>query len=518
MSALSYQAEPQIQYLYQLVRDIAESRIQLPRFQRPYVWTEEQQLELYRSVGSGTPIGTIMLWRTDSLEMKCYDELGPYKLQPPTGSVHTYIIDGHQRLATLFGALHVAPPETKLPSEVAYYDLEAEDFRLAPSDEPPQPLWLPLRFVLDFPKLLPFQRSLIDQNNSDTLIRRTDRIVEAFGQYKIPVITVVTNDLDQVTRTFQRINSQGTVMSEVHMISALTWGKDFDLNDRIERLKEENLAPMGWSDLDDDMILRACKVALGFRLYDKNVDLVGKDLRRTPEVFDDVALALIASIEFLGASCNIYSPHALPYMTHMLPLLEAIRRNPGREQGQGRDTLVRWFWSMAYTTRRIGFERQMEFLDRLGNPSFSAAMPSVRLQPLPPTFNFRQARCRTLALRLAELRDPDLAQTLARHGSDAVPHLLYGWAHVPQPLFESPANRIVVEPSEAPEERRRIREACGRKNRSEADLAFLRRHAISPAAADAFTKQDLDRFYDLRLRALDVLEHDFVQHLSLVSP
>ncbi len=48
MSAPYYQSEPQIQYLYQLLRDIARGELRIPRFQRPFIWDNEQRLELWR--------------------------------------------------------------------------------------------------------------------------------------------------------------------------------------------------------------------------------------------------------------------------------------------------------------------------------------------------------------------------------------------------------------------------------------------------------------------------------------
>lgn len=518
MTAPTYQAEPQIQYLYQLVRDIAEGRLQLPRFQRPYVWTEDQQLELFRSIHTGTPIGTIMLWQTTSLEMKCYSEIGGYALQPPAGHWRTYILDGHQRLATAFSALHV-PPVHVVPQSAAYYDLEAEDFLLAAGGEPPEPCWLPLRYVLDFASFLPFQRKLMDQPAGDTLIRRADRLVKAFAEYKVPVVTVKTEDLEAITKTFQRVNSQGTVMSEVHMISALTWTMDFDLNEQIAALKEKYLAPIGWADLDDDVLLRASKLALGLRIYDKRVDEVKKRILGAVQVFDKITEALLTVIGFLGQECGIRSPRVLPYPSHLIPLIEAVRRHSSWVAGAERAVLARWFWTLAYSPRRSWPEAQLDLLDkmmdgRIGKPTLVSR--SGRLDPLPRVFDFRSARCRSLALRMADLAGDGAADALARHGAGAAPHLLYGFMKVPQDLFESPANRIVVEPDQAPEERLTLREACQNKPRSKEGLELLRRHAIPPAAADAFAAGDLGHFYALRLRSLEEMENDFARNTGLL--
>ncbi|HRI72473.1 MAG TPA: DUF262 domain-containing protein, partial [Polyangium sp.] len=300
----SYQSEPQIQFLYQLVREIRDGHLQLPRFQRPFVWSEDQQLELFRSIRLGTPIGSIMVWRTNLTEVRCFDALGPYALKPYTHPIRTYIIDGHQRLATLFGALHVPVEGESLPERIAYFDLETDDFIFAARDEDPNPMWLPLRCVLDFSLLLPFQRSFGGRTDEKELVRRVDIIVTAFSTYKLPVLAVATNDLDTITKTFQRINSQGTPMAEVHMIAALTWSETFDLNERIAAWKEEHLDPLGFGDLDDDVVLHTCKVALGFDIYDRDVDGVSRALRDKPAMLEETLTSLAEAVQFLRDECR----------------------------------------------------------------------------------------------------------------------------------------------------------------------------------------------------------------------
>ncbi len=521
MSGLSYQSEPQIQFLHQLVRDIAAGNLQLPRFMRPYVWTEEQQLELFRSVQMGTPIGSITLWRTHILDIKCYDSLGPYTLKPPSGPMRTYILDGHQRLATLFGALYVPEEGSPGPEPIACYDLKEEDFFLASSWELRDPRMLPLQFVLNFAKLLPLQRSLTAEGGSDVLLRRLDAVVTAFGQYKVPVVTIVTNDLGQVTRTFQRLNSQGTPLSEVHMISALTWSQDFDLAEEMARRKEQHLAPLGWGDVEDDVLFRACKPALGFPLDDRHFDAISQELRKASSALDEVTQALVRVIGFLRESCGIQSPKVLPYLSHLVPLIEAVRRNPSRVEGEQRTVFLKWFWTLAYTTRRFSLGGSLDLLGYLageGAPPPSPPAFRAGLESLPKSFDFRRSRCRTMALRLAELGGGDAAEWLGLHGVDAVPHILWGGTAGRQDSFESPANRFVVHPNKAGEERERIRDACQKSARTEEDLSVLRRHAIPVDAANAFAVGDLPRFFSLRLAALEQLENDFAVRVGLLSP
>ena len=521
-SAPAYQTEPQIQFLYQLIDEIAEGHFQIPRFQRPDVWTDDQRLELFRSIRAGTPIGSIMVWRTNTLEMRCYAQLGPYVLKQPPEGTRTYIIDGHQRLATLFSALYTPPKQAELPENIAYYDLAKNDFLFASVSEQPNPTWMPLRYAVDITQLIPFQRGLGGLTDAETLIKNADMLSGAFKRYKIPVLPIVTNDLDQVTKTFQRVNSQGTVMSEVHMVAALTWSDKFDLNERISQWKEQWLAPQGWGDLDDKIILYACKAALSFDVYDANVDAVSQALREKPDALEEAAGSLVDAASFLRRYCGIRSPRVLPYESHLVPLAEAIRRKPGRDDGADGDALIRWFWLLSYSGTRAGLPKLLQTLEHMCAPSSAPPLIPVKLPAplpaLPKRFDFRSARCKTLALRLAELAGNSGAEWLAREGVEAMPHFFLSPTAIPPDWLPSPANRILADPRSADQVRSEIIAACGAGSAGGPESqAVLIRHAISAEAAAALTVQNWDGFYRLRLRALENLEMSFVRRLGLLS-
>src|ERR1051326_4711324 len=110
MAAPSFYSDPHVQFLSQLLDEIGAGHLQVPRFQRPMVWNWDRRRELLVSIRDGIPIGAIMVWRTAKATVECYDHLGPHALlSPPTGATRQYLLDGVQRLSTLYGALHSEP-------------------------------------------------------------------------------------------------------------------------------------------------------------------------------------------------------------------------------------------------------------------------------------------------------------------------------------------------------------------------------------------------------------------------
>lgn len=519
----TFVSEPQIQYLMQLLEEIHRGYLQVPRFQRPFVWDVGQRLELMRSIRDGIPIGTIMVWRTHRSDIVTHDRLGPYPVKAAPGGkglVRQYLLDGVQRLSTLYGALY--PPEPRSTHEEpgvefsTYYNLESCEF-VTPGLEPIEPHHVPLSLLLDSVELLRFQRRLRGKNE-DIWVDRADEIARAFREYKIPIIPIATDDLELATRTFQRINTQGTVMSEIHMVNALTWTSQFDLVMQVGELKEQVLVKLGWGDLDDDLLLKACKAALGLDLYEESVDELSKRIKANPQVLQESVENIARAAHFLREHCHVDGPAVLPYSMQLVLLADAFRQVPEPDEGT-LALLGDWFWMTTYgelfagisggRLQRVGEELRKSLRRKV--LTWPGAAP-FRRRPLGARFDMRGARGRALALRLAEAKPLDSSgkeipapTILAREGVKALIHLVPR-NELPEgetDLYASPANRLLVRPEDASGVRQLIL-------RGPVDKEFLRSHIISPAAQKALRQGSPEKFLRLRMKELEALEERFI--------
>lgn len=519
-------SEPQIQYLQQLLAEIRRGHLLVPRFQRPFVWTLEQRLELMNSIRDSIPIGTIMVWRTHRKDIATHARLGPHQLSPvpgAEGAVRQYLLDGVQRLSTLYGALYsldraVAAEDEESDGFAIYYDLKTGDF-VTPEQETIKDHHIPLSLLLDSVGLLKFQRKL-QGDDAEALVERADEIARAFREYKIPIIPISTDDLELATRTLQRVNSQGTVMSEVHMVNALTWTSSFDLLGQIVELKEEKLTRLGWRDLDDDVILKSCKATLELDLYNASVDELSSSLRKRPEVLAQSVESLARAAEFLARQCQILGPSVLPYSLQVVLLANAFRQNPSPSLKLQR-LLRDWFWMTTYgelfagiTDSRLNHVIQ-KMRDSLQNQAliWPGATP-FRRRPLPPRFDMRSARGRAIALRLAEEGPVDsqgqafqAPTILAREGAKALIHLIPRKNLPSSELYASPANRLLARPEDATVARQLLSEG-------KPDKDFLQSHLISTPAHKALAQGAVERFLQLRMKTLDDLEERFIKSIK----
>ena len=88
-----------------LLSDIEKGLIKIPQFQRDYVWSIERAANLIDSILKGYPIGTFITWKTKE-SLRVVKNLGNVTLPPvPEGDFAEYVLDGQQRLTSLFCAL-----------------------------------------------------------------------------------------------------------------------------------------------------------------------------------------------------------------------------------------------------------------------------------------------------------------------------------------------------------------------------------------------------------------------------
>ena len=102
--------------LQQLLKDASEGNLQLPDFQRSYVWSDDEVQNLIASVAKGYPIGAFL-----SLQTGGEVNFAPRLLEGVNGSVRSspdqLLLDGQQRLTSLYQTLYSKRPVRTLNSQ-----------------------------------------------------------------------------------------------------------------------------------------------------------------------------------------------------------------------------------------------------------------------------------------------------------------------------------------------------------------------------------------------------------------
>src|SRR5438105_1184965 len=97
--------EPKSVTFTSLFAEIENGTIKIPQFQRDFVWSKGRSAKLLDSIVKGYPIGTFILWKT-SERLRAIRSLGGVSLpDTPKGDAVKYVLDGQQRLTSLFVSL-----------------------------------------------------------------------------------------------------------------------------------------------------------------------------------------------------------------------------------------------------------------------------------------------------------------------------------------------------------------------------------------------------------------------------
>jgi len=353
---------PEVVELPTLMQRLRAGLLQVPRFQREFVWDDSDRIKLMQSIVQGIPIGSILTWRT-TRKVTVFEKIGPHRIPRPDDVrrpyAPTYVLDGHQRLTALFGAL-VRPEEIEQKEWTIYADLNQEQepggyrFVFHRTKRAPPELWFPLYMLFDDNAYLRFIRGIKadDEKTTERLVERATRLVTLFRRYRVPIIPLVTEDFGLVTRTFVLINQAGMGMTEADLVNALF--QSSELNRDIATLREEKLAPLGWDGIQDQWILDACKVAADVRLGRSDPQEIVDAFTRNPSLFQEAGDRLVRVARFLREECSIPAPKLLPYEQFASLMTEFFRLRPDPDEAQ-LALLRRWFWSSVYQIATTSF-------------------------------------------------------------------------------------------------------------------------------------------------------------------
>lgn len=255
--------------LEDLLERCEDGRIQLPDFQRSWVWDEERIIGLLASVSRGFPIGTLMTLATRS------DGASDFATRPIEGAASSalpeqLLLDGQQRMTSLFQSClrrHVVKtitPKKKVVERWFYIDVQKalrpdvdreeaivavpadrmikEDFNrtvvldLSSTEREYAELMFPLNCVFDRED---WQEGFTDycvsqgDNERRKLFQRfRTEVLKNFDDYQVPVISLGSQTSHEaVCLVFEKVNTGGKALDAFELLTAMYAARGHRLRD-----------------------------------------------------------------------------------------------------------------------------------------------------------------------------------------------------------------------------------------------------------------------------------------------
>jgi len=534
---------PTVEYLTDILDQITTGTLRVPNFQRPFVWKPDDMIALFESIYNGYPIGSLLFWKADQ-NYNTLSHIGPYKLKETEELPINYILDGHQRLSTLYGVLTNLERKNNEDNNDyrwdVYYDLKTEEFLHVKGKDMVEPHYFPLKNLLKTTEFIKETRRVFTKFSSEgeKLIEKAEKLLQTFRSYRIAITQIEGGGLDSAVHIFSRLNTKGHQMSIDRMYSALTYkegNQSFNLSNRIDEIKEQ-LDVYNFGDIGRMTLFRSILAAAGKNLYTKVKFDLFKENQDIPEIVNNCEKSLISAVKFLKDRIKVPSQNFLPHSLQLIILSEFFRiaGNPSEEKLQ---IIEKWFWVTSYvgldiinsSKKRQTLDEVRKFAgiadEEIKDFRFNTVDFDGEAITFPNRFDLNSSRVRVFSIFLSSLNPIslssyekiDTSKTLGQNGHKALNYITQSTKYKSK-LISNPANRIISEPEERGQIWKYLKIIIDQDlfstlvNKNE----ILNSHGISLEATEALIKEDIELFIQLRLNNLINLEKGFMKNKGII--
>ena len=384
--------------LQDILRDIRSGKIQLPDFQRGWIWDDNHVKSLLASIAVSYPIGAVMLLETGNPDVR-------FRPRPVEGvelnlgkEPEWLILDGQQRLTSLFQALFLGKPVMTRdlrgnPVERWYYldiqialdpEADQEDAIISiPADRKIRNFrgevikdysttaleceadLFPLPLVFDFPALMAWQTEYLKDGNPqhhEDWLKLGQEIIPRFQSYQIPLIKLSkSTPKEAVCQVFEKVNTGGVSLTVFELLTATFAADDYNLREDWAQRQRELRKEKVLRTVQSDDFLQAISL-LSSRKRRMNALNEGVDPKRAPAITckrkdilrltleeyklwaDEVTEGFKRAARFMHSQ-HIFDARDLPYRTQLVPLAAILTFLGNKADQDGvRTKIARWFW------------------------------------------------------------------------------------------------------------------------------------------------------------------------------
>lgn len=351
------QPKPDSKKYSELINEIQKGIIKIPKFQREFVWSIDKTAKLLDSILKGYPIGTFIFWQTDE-RINDIKNVGNLKIpDTPEGTKVQYVLDGQQRITSLFAAYLGAQIQKTGEKKITNYrdifvnldkDITENDDQVITA-EPIGEKFISLYDVLGFGYKK--SKELSDRFSEDE-IETIHGYSTAFKTYEFSTVILRKEDIDSAIEVFTRINTSGQTLTLFEIMSAKTYDEEqkFDMQAKWEDFIEE-LKHIKYEGISSTVILSLLSLVLSRTKECKRKTVLALDKQAIVDNWDSAISALKDSIDYFRTTYRIPVSQILPYDSLLVSFAYFFFLNKGKPGSSQRKYLEEFFWRMSLSYR-----------------------------------------------------------------------------------------------------------------------------------------------------------------------
>ena len=391
--------------LDKLLEDIRDGKIQLPDFQRGWIWDDEHIRDLLVSIARSFPVGAVMLLETGGdVKFQTRPIEGLEGTPAAQANPEQLILDGQQRLTTLTQALFLRTPVNTRTSQKKkierhyYFDirkaLDGPEFLdqavfgvdadrkirdnfgrdviqdLSTRELECKELCFPCDQTMNYNE---WEKSLYEKASSEEFglyMEFRSQVLDAFRGYQLPVIQLSKETTKEaVCLVFEKVNTGGVQLDVFELLTASYAADGYNLRDdwfgssvrdvesRRKRLAEDSLLKK----LEATEFLQGITLLYTLQRKKQDVEQGKKDKQVRPvsakraevlelpldawhEWADKLEKGFKLAGKFLQRE-SFYDRRELPYRTQIIPLAAVLAQlNERWLEPRIYDKIARWYW------------------------------------------------------------------------------------------------------------------------------------------------------------------------------
>ena len=395
--------------LRKLLDEVQSHHIQLPDFQRGWVWGDDRVRGLLASISRGFPIGAVMMLQSGGdIQFKCRPVEGAEDDQ--FVAPDAFLLDGQQRITSLYQALrHDGPVFTHdnrggrierwyyidmlkaLRSEVdredAVVSIPKEKIRrnfkreitldLSSTEKEYEQHMMPTERLMDaMDWLFAYNdywqdKSPIEHPWGDVAAFRNEfknTILDNFTGYTLPVISLdKETPKEAVCTVFEKVNTGGVSLNTFELVTAVFAANDFSLRDNWKERREQLYSQFAvLRGITGEQFLQVVALLTSQQRRRQAIER-GETLERAPAIgckkrdlldlsledynswADMVQNGFLEAGKFLHRQF-VFAEYDVPYNTQLVPLA-ALYAELGEELKPAKavNCLERWYWSGIFS-------------------------------------------------------------------------------------------------------------------------------------------------------------------------
>lgn len=350
------QPKPDSKKYSDLISEIQKGIIKVPKFQRDFVWSIDKTAKLLDSILKGYPIGTFILWQTDE-RINEIKNIGNLQIPPtPDGTKVQYVLDGQQRITSLYAAYLGAKIQKVGEKKITDYsdivvnldvDIDDNDGQVI-TPEPLGEKFVSLSDVLNFMDKM----TEIKDKYSDDDFKKIHTFSRAFDTYDFSTVILRKEDIDSAIEVFTRINTGGQTLTLFEIMSAKTYDEEqsFDMQTKwFDFIKE--LKDIKYEGVSSSVILSVLSLILSRTKECKRKTILALNKQDIIDTWDDAVSALKSSIDYFRTTYRIPVSQLLPYDSLLVPFSYFFYHIKNKPEGKQRKYLEEFFWRMSLSYR-----------------------------------------------------------------------------------------------------------------------------------------------------------------------